>query len=238
MVWPIGLGRDFKGTYDLASHRVLRLDEDRPFLPGIGPKSAQRMAYHLLQHDRAGAGQLAHALADALTQVRHCERCNTFTEAQVCDTCSSPRRDNTLRVPNSALRIRMPDGEARLEKVGAPVRIGTGDRTRTLDLYGINDNYDLMNAHVLPALIRKVHEAKENGQKSFIVWGTGSPKREFLYVDDLAMVIAESDRVRGGVGDLAIALTLACVVLVKMKRRAPQASAASIELTRPSTLLR
>ena len=54
------------------------------------------------------------------------------------------------------------------------------------NLYGPNDNYDLMNAHVLPALIRKVHEAKVNGQKSYVVWGTGSPKREFLYVDDLA----------------------------------------------------
>lgn len=54
------------------------------------------------------------------------------------------------------------------------------------NLYGPNDNYDLMNAHVLPALIRKVHEAKNNKQPSFVVWGTGSPKREFLYVDDLA----------------------------------------------------
>jgi GDP-L-fucose synthase len=54
------------------------------------------------------------------------------------------------------------------------------------NLYGPNDNYDLMNAHVLPALIRKVHEAKENKQTSFVVWGTGSPRREFLYVDDLA----------------------------------------------------
>ena len=54
------------------------------------------------------------------------------------------------------------------------------------NLYGPNDNYDLMNAHVLPALIRKVHEAKTNKQPNFTVWGTGSPKREFLYVDDLA----------------------------------------------------
>jgi GDP-L-fucose synthase len=54
------------------------------------------------------------------------------------------------------------------------------------NLYGPNDNYDLMNAHVLPALIRKVHEAKVNNQPSFVVWGTGAPKREFLYVDDLA----------------------------------------------------
>jgi GDP-L-fucose synthase len=54
------------------------------------------------------------------------------------------------------------------------------------NLYGPNDNYDLMNAHVLPAILRKVHEAKVNNQGSFAVWGTGTPKREFLYVDDLA----------------------------------------------------
>jgi GDP-L-fucose synthase len=54
------------------------------------------------------------------------------------------------------------------------------------NLYGANDNYDLMNAHVLPALLRKVHEAKINRQPSFVVWGSGKPRREFLYVDDLA----------------------------------------------------
>ena len=54
------------------------------------------------------------------------------------------------------------------------------------NLYGPNDNYDLKNSHVLPALLRKFHEAKENNTKEVIVWGTGSPMREFLYVDDLA----------------------------------------------------
>jgi GDP-L-fucose synthase len=54
------------------------------------------------------------------------------------------------------------------------------------NLYGPNDNYDLANSHVLPALIRKAHEAKLRGDADYIVWGTGSPKREFLYVDDLA----------------------------------------------------
>ncbi|GHA58465.1 GDP-L-fucose synthase [Pontibacter akesuensis] len=54
------------------------------------------------------------------------------------------------------------------------------------NLYGYNDNYDLQNSHVLPALIRKFHEAKESGAKTVSVWGTGSPKREFLYADDLA----------------------------------------------------
>lgn len=54
------------------------------------------------------------------------------------------------------------------------------------NLYGINDNYDLQNSHVLPALIRKAHEAKQRGDKSLVVWGTGTPMREFLYADDLA----------------------------------------------------
>lgn len=54
------------------------------------------------------------------------------------------------------------------------------------NLYGINDNYDLNNSHVLPALIRKAHEAKQRGDKSLVVWGTGTPMREFLYADDLA----------------------------------------------------
>ncbi|MES2828486.1 MAG: GDP-L-fucose synthase [Bacteroidota bacterium] len=54
------------------------------------------------------------------------------------------------------------------------------------NLYGPNDNYDLNNSHVLPALIRKVITAKNNGEKTVTIWGTGTPKREFLYVDDLA----------------------------------------------------
>ena len=54
------------------------------------------------------------------------------------------------------------------------------------NLYGPNDNYDLLGSHVLPALIRKAHEAKLQGEKSLTVWGTGKPKREFLYVDDMA----------------------------------------------------
>ncbi|TXF13689.1 recombination mediator RecR [Pelomicrobium methylotrophicum] len=65
-------------------------------LPGVGPKSAQRMAYHLLQRDRQGAGRLAEALKQALERIRHCERCNNFSEEPVCELCRSPRRDPTL----------------------------------------------------------------------------------------------------------------------------------------------
>jgi len=62
-------------------------------LPGVGPKSAQRMAFHLLQRDHRGAQRLGRALDQALAKVRHCERCNNFTEQTVCELCSSARRD-------------------------------------------------------------------------------------------------------------------------------------------------
>ena len=65
-------------------------------LPGVGPKSAQRMAYHLLQRDPKGAERLARGLTDALGRIRHCGRCNTFTEAETCSVCASPRRDASL----------------------------------------------------------------------------------------------------------------------------------------------
>ena len=72
------------------------LTESLRVLPGIGPKSAQRMAYHLLQHDRAGAEQLSRALAQAADAIRHCEMCNTFTERTLCEVCEDPERDASL----------------------------------------------------------------------------------------------------------------------------------------------
>ncbi|HQW21543.1 MAG TPA: recombination mediator RecR [Rhodocyclaceae bacterium] len=65
-------------------------------LPGVGPKSAQRMAYHLLQHDRKGAQRLGDAVLHALTSIRHCRRCNTFAEEEICERCASPLRDSSL----------------------------------------------------------------------------------------------------------------------------------------------
>jgi len=64
-------------------------------LPGVGPKSAQRMAYHLLQRDRRGAGRLATALAQALEVLKHCERCNSFSDSPVCQRCANPQRDQS-----------------------------------------------------------------------------------------------------------------------------------------------
>jgi recombination protein RecR len=75
---------------------VERLVEALRALPGVGPRSAQRMAYHLLQHDRAGADLLAQALSAALSGVRLCAKCNNFTEDEICALCRSPRRDPSL----------------------------------------------------------------------------------------------------------------------------------------------
>jgi recombination protein RecR len=65
-------------------------------LPGVGPKSAQRMAYHLLERDREGAVALAEALTSAVEQVGHCDRCRTFTEHTRCEICNNPARDNSV----------------------------------------------------------------------------------------------------------------------------------------------
>jgi recombination protein RecR len=73
-----------------------RLIEALRVLPGVGPRSAQRMAYHLLQHDRGGAERLAHALSGALAVVRRCSKCNNFSEEEICALCRSARRDASM----------------------------------------------------------------------------------------------------------------------------------------------
>lgn len=62
-------------------------------LPGVGPKSAQRMAFHLLERDRAGGRRLAQVLEEAMVRIGHCRRCRTLTEADVCALCANPNRD-------------------------------------------------------------------------------------------------------------------------------------------------
>jgi recombination protein RecR len=73
-----------------------QLIESLRCLPGVGPKSAQRMAYYLLQRDRKGASGLALALDNALQVVDHCKLCNTFSEQPVCPLCESAQRDSTV----------------------------------------------------------------------------------------------------------------------------------------------
>lgn len=83
-------------------------------LPGVGVKSAQRMAYHLLQHDRDGARRLAGALTDAMARMRHCGRCHTFTQGEVCGTCLDGRRDARLLCV-----VESPADQAALERSGS-----------------------------------------------------------------------------------------------------------------------
>lgn len=75
------------------THALQALVEALKGLPGVGSKSASRMAYHLLQHDRQAASVLAGALTQAVRDVRHCSQCHTFTELEVCETCSDALRD-------------------------------------------------------------------------------------------------------------------------------------------------
>ncbi len=83
-------------------------------LPGVGQKSAQRMAFHLLQHDREGARRLAAALQGAVAKMRHCQRCYTYTEAGVCATCSDAGRDAQLLCV-----VETPADQAALERSGS-----------------------------------------------------------------------------------------------------------------------
>jgi len=82
-------------------------------LPGVGVKSAQRMAFHLLQHDREGARRMAFALQSAVDHVRHCERCHTFTEAAVCAICLDAGRD-----ARQLCVVETPADQAALERTG------------------------------------------------------------------------------------------------------------------------
>lgn len=75
------------------THSLDTLVQSLRILPGVGVKSAARMAYHLLQHDREGARKLADALVHAVDHMRHCTLCHTFTEQEICTTCQSASRD-------------------------------------------------------------------------------------------------------------------------------------------------
>ena len=75
---------------------LVRLIDGLRCMPGVGQKSAQRIAFHLLERDRDGAGNLSSALADAVTGIGHCSRCRMFTEQELCSICSASGRDATL----------------------------------------------------------------------------------------------------------------------------------------------
>lgn len=73
-----------------------RLIESLQILPGVGPKSAQRMAFYLLERNRAGASSLSNCLLEAVERIGHCAKCRTLTEDEVCSVCSNPGRDESM----------------------------------------------------------------------------------------------------------------------------------------------
>ncbi|OOZ18188.1 recombination protein RecR [Solemya velum gill symbiont] len=80
----------------MATSLLQELIESLRCLPGVGPKSAQRMAFHLLEHDRDGGRRLACLLSEAMEKISECSRCRTLTEQDVCSVCVSDRRDVSL----------------------------------------------------------------------------------------------------------------------------------------------
>jgi recombination protein RecR len=95
------------------THALDALIQSLRCLPGVGVRSAQRMAFHLLQHDREGAERLARALQDAVAQMHHCAQCHTFTEQEICAICSDPRRD-----ASKLCVVETPADQAALERTG------------------------------------------------------------------------------------------------------------------------
>ena len=95
------------------THALATLVQALKGLPGVGIKSAQRMAFQLLQNDRATARQLAAALHHAVEKIRHCESCHTFTEAELCDTCLDATRDRTVLCV-----IETPADQSAIERTG------------------------------------------------------------------------------------------------------------------------
>jgi recombination protein RecR len=96
------------------NHSLSALIEALRRLPGVGAKSAARMAYHLMQHDRDGAVLMAQALQSAAANVRHCARCHTFTESEICSTCSDALRD-----ASQLCVIETPADQAAIERTGS-----------------------------------------------------------------------------------------------------------------------
>jgi len=96
------------------THSLEQLVQALRCLPGVGVKSAQRMAFHLLQHDREGGQRLSRALQHACSTVQHCALCHTFTEDTVCAVCRDPRRD-----PGLLCVVETPADQAAMERTGA-----------------------------------------------------------------------------------------------------------------------
>lgn len=96
------------------SNAIDALKEALKALPGVGPKNAQRMAFHLMERDREGASLIAQALTSALNTIKNCQNCNTFCESDICDICLSDKRDRSILCV-----VETPTDLEAIEQVGA-----------------------------------------------------------------------------------------------------------------------
>lgn len=119
-----------------------RLVEALRCLPGVGPKSAQRMAFHLLERDREGGRRLAVVLAEAMERIGHCRRCRTLSDREVCALCANPNRDDGLlcvvETPTEVLAIEQSTGfKGRYFVLGGRLSPLDGIGPRELSLDGL-----------------------------------------------------------------------------------------------------
>ncbi|XXG92157.1 recombination mediator RecR [Neisseria sp. Ec49-e6-T10] len=143
----------------MGSPRILdALTKALRVLPAVGPKSAQRIAYHLLQNDRKGAAQLAQAINHALEHVQHCRYCNTFCETEVCEICSDQgRRHNVLMIVQMPIDVESME-DARCHDGVYFVLMGQVNPAQNMDLSAI----------ALDKLVKRL----ENGQIEEIIIAT------------------------------------------------------------------
>jgi recombination protein RecR len=131
-----------------------RLIEGLRCLPGVGPKSAQRMAFHLLERDREGGRELARVLGEAMERIGHCRRCRTLTDAEICPLCTNPNRDDGLlcvvETPTEALAVEQATGfKGRYFVLGGRLSPLDGIGPRELGL-------DLLRARLAEGVVREL----------------------------------------------------------------------------------
>ena len=131
-----------------------RLIEGLRCLPGVGPKSAQRMAFHLLERDREGGRELARLLGEAMERIGHCRRCRTLTDAEICPLCANPKRDDGLlcvvETPTEALAVEQATGfKGRYFVLGGRLSPLDGIGPRELGL-------DLLRARLAEGAVREL----------------------------------------------------------------------------------
>lgn len=148
-----------------------RLINALKILPNVGPKSAQRMAYQLLQHQREGAAELMAALENALNQVKHCQLCNTFCEQDVCEICADGKRDK-----RRLMIVHMPADVSSMEAARCHdgvyfVLMGQVNPTQGMDLHhvALNELVARLEQHPVDEIILATNFTAEGDATAYIL---------------------------------------------------------------------